>query len=242
MSAGRSENRAGHRCCAMFLPSYWSSLFRLEWGLTDVPHLASAVASLGAAPVPVLAAGFLDIVESVLAQGLAWMEAGYQRAPVLMLVLSALLVLPTVALISFAAQRTARRRASRAALRAAQRRAQAGGDWTGEGLSGTTIPAWPSQAWLTIEGGRDGTVPLAGRTIRIGRHEDNDIRLADSSVHRYHAVIQRTPEEAFVITDVSGKDGNGVRINGARTAQATLVDGDIIELGRAKLRFETAPV
>ena len=85
-------------------------------------------------------------------------------------------------------------------------------------------------------------MPLAGQTIRIGRHEDNDIRLADSSVHRYHAVIQRTAEEGFVITDVSGKEGNGVRINGARTAQAQLVDGDVIELGRAKLKFENAPV
>jgi hypothetical protein len=227
----------------MFLPSYGSSFSGLEWGLTDVPDLASAVAAiLGAAPASVLAAGFLDAVESIFWQGLALVEAGYQRAPALMLVLSALLVLPLVALLSFSVQRLGRRKASRAALRAAQRRAEAGGDWTREGLSGTTIPAWPSQAWLTIEGGRIGTVALAGQTIRIGRHEDNDIRLADSSVHRYHAVIQRTPEEGFVITDVSGKDGNGVRINGARTAQAQLADGDVIELGRAKLKFENAPV
>ena len=85
-------------------------------------------------------------------------------------------------------------------------------------------------------------MPLAGQTIRIGRHEDNDIRLTDSSVHRYHAVIERTPEEVFVITDISGKDGNGVRVNGARTAQTRLTDGDVIELGRAKLKFENAPV
>ena len=85
-------------------------------------------------------------------------------------------------------------------------------------------------------------MPLAGQTVRIGRHEDNDIRLADSSVHRYHAVIQRTPEANFVITDLSGKEGNGVRINGERMAQARLVDGDLIELGRAKLKFESASV
>ena len=207
-------------------------------------NLALAVAAiLGAAPASVLAAGFLEAVELIFMQGLALVEAGYQRAPALMLVLSALLVLPAVALVSFILQRSGRRKANRAALRAAERRAQAdGGDWTREGLSGTTIPAWPSQAWLTIEGGRIGTVPLAGQTIRIGRHEDNDIRLADSSVHRYHAVIQRTDEEGFVITDVSGKEGNGVRINGERAAQAQLVDGDLIELGRAKLKFENAPV
>jgi pSer/pThr/pTyr-binding forkhead associated (FHA) protein len=78
--------------------------------------------------------------------------------------------------------------------------------------------------------------------VRIGRHEDNDIRLGDSSVHRYHAVIERTAEESFVITDISGKEGNGIRINGERTAQARLVDGDVIELGRARLKFESAPI
>lgn len=213
-------------------------------GITDVSNLVLAVAAfVGAAPASILPAGFLEAVESIFMQGLALVEAGYQRAPALMLVLSALLVLPAVALVSFTLQRSGRRKANRAALRAAERRAEAGGgDWTREGLSGTTIPAWPSQAWLTIEGGRVATVPLAGQTIRIGRHEDNDIRLADSSVHRYHAVIQRTSEEGFVITDVSGKDGNGIRINGARAEQAQLVDGDVIELGRAKLKFENAPV
>ena len=211
--------------------------------MTDVSSLVLAVAvSLGAAPASILAASFLEAAESIFMQGLALLEAGYDRAPALMLVLSALLVLPMVALVSFTLQKSVRSRAKRAALRAVQRRAHTGGDWTREGLSGTTIPAFQSQAWLTIEGGRVGTVPLAGQTIRIGRHEDNDIRLADSSVHRYHAVIQRSGEEDFVITDVSGKEGNGIRINGTRQAQAQLVDGDLIELGRARLKFENAPV
>ena len=227
----------------MFLPSYWSSFAGLERELTDVSNLALAVAAiLGAAPASILAAGFLEAVESIFMQGLALVEAGYQRAPALMLVLSALLVLPVVALVSFTAAIGAPQSEPGSPSRRCSAGRRQGGDWTREGLSGTTIPAWPSQAWLTIEGGRVGTVPLAGQTIRIGRHEDNDIRLADSSVHRYHAVIQRTDEEGFVITDVSGKEGNGVRINGARAAQAQLVDGDLIELGRAKLKFENAPV
>lgn len=211
--------------------------------MTDVPNLALAViAALWAAPAFVPAADFLQTIESLLLQGIALVEAGYQKAPALMLVLSALLVLPMVALVSFTVQKSARRKASQAALRAAQRRAEADGDWSREGPSGGAIPAWPSQAWLTVEGGRKGTVPLTGQTIRIGRHEDNDICLADSSVHRYHAVIQRSPQEGFVITDVTGKEGNGIKINGARATQAQLVDGDLIELGRAKLKFENAPV
>ena len=85
-------------------------------------------------------------------------------------------------------------------------------------------------------------MPLAGQVIRIGRDRDNDIRLPDASVHRYHAVIEHTPEEAFVITDLSGKDGNGLRVNGKRLTRAELADGDLIELGRTRLRFESVPV
>ena len=211
-------------------------------GIADVPHCALPFAALlWVLPGFGFAAGVQETLESLFTQGFALIEAGYQRAPVLVLVLSALLILPTVALISFAAHASARRRASRAAFRAAQRRAQVGAV-AREPLSGTGAPAWPSQAWLTIEGKTEGTMPLSGQVIRIGRHQDNDIRLADTSVHRYHAVIQRTPEEAFVITDVSGKAGNGVRVNGERLEHAMLSDGDVIELGRARLKFESAPV
>jgi FHA domain len=188
-------------------------------------------------PGLVFAAGMQEILESLLAQGLALIQAGYQRAPILVLVLPALLILPVVAVISYIVRAAKRRRARNTALRAAQRRALV--DWAGESITGTGAAA--SQAWITIEGKANGTMPLAGQVIRIGRHADNDIRLADSSVHRYHAVIQRTAEEAFVITDVSGKKGNGVRVNGQRLERTHLSDGDVIELGRAKLKFESAP-
>lgn len=183
----------------------------------------------------VAAAGALETLQSVVGQGIALLDSAYQRAPILVLVLSALVILPAVALISYAAHARSRR----AAFRAAQRRAESGALIK---EAPAAAPAWALQAWLTIEGRASGTMPLAGHHIRIGRHEDNDIRLADRSVHRHHAVIERTTEEVFVIVDVSGKDGSGVRINGAPSPRAQLADGDVIELGRAKLRFETAPV
>jgi FHA domain len=73
--------------------------------------------------------------------------------------------------------------------------------------------------------------------IRIGRHEENDIRLASQTVHRYHAVLHRTPEQKFVITDLSGPGGNGVVVNAERVDQAPLAAGDLIELGDVRLRF-----
>jgi hypothetical protein len=205
-----------------------------------VPHLALPLAALARlVQAHIIAAGALETVQSLIGQALALVDSAYQRAPILVLVLSALLILPVAALMSFAVHARTRRLSREAALRAAERRAQ-----TGALLKETpaAAPAWASQAWLTVEGRSSDTMPLTGQVIRIGRHEDNDIRLSDRSVHRHHAVIERTPEEAFVITDVSGKDGNGLRVNGEQTPSARLADGDVIELGRARLRFETTPV
>jgi FHA domain len=194
------------------------------------------------APAGAVAAGLFDGIQSLFAQAMALVEAGHQRAPVLMLVLAIMLVVPVIAVVSLTIHRMTGHKARQAAIRAAQRRAEAAGEWNSDTLTVRTIPTWSSQAWLTIEGRPNGTVPLAGQTIRIGRHADNDIRLSDSSVHRYHAVIERTPEDEFIITDLSGNAGNGIRINGERTDRARLADGDLIELGRARLKFENAPV
>jgi hypothetical protein len=172
----------------------------------------------------------------------ALIQENYQRNPILVLVLSAIVVLPAIALISFLVQAGARRRRNQAALRAVKRKAESYVPSPDRDAAGSAVPAWTAQAWLTPDGPGHDTLPLQGHMIRIGRHADNDIRLADSSVHRYHAMIQRTPEEDFVITDLSGKAGNGVRVNGERTGHTRLADGDVIELGRAKLKFECAPL
>ncbi len=167
----------------------------------------------------------------------------YVRAPILVMALSALLILPVVALISLVAQ-AVRRRVSRVlAWRAAAHRPHEEETVNGMPELDTAASSAPqSQGWLTVEGRPGGPMPLAGHIIRIGRQEDNDIRLVDRSVHRHHAVIERTADEAFTIKDVSGQDGSGLRINGEPKAEARLADGDIIELGRARLRFENAPV
>ena len=104
----------------------------------------------------------------------------------------------------------------------------------------TDLPLWSHSAWLTLEGGNATTLPLDSPVIRLGRHHDNDVRLPDASVHRHHAVIERVSDEAFVIRDLSGRGGGGVLINGQRRQEAQLVDGDLIELGRARLKFESA--
>lgn len=163
----------------------------------------------------------------------------YQSAPILVIALSALIAIPLFAAFSFLAQALIRRRRRQSALLAGERRAEIAGSASDHDAA-PAAPIQASQAWLTLEGEQRTTMPLSGPLIRIGRHRDNDVRLADSSVHRYHALIQRTLGADFVITDLSGENGNGVRVNGERKDRARLSDGDVIQLGRAKLKFESA--
>ena len=162
--------------------------------------------------------------------------AGYERAPVLVTVLSALLVVPAAALVSLLV-----RRAVRLAKRK-RRQSPLTGDWRRGPRPGPNVPAWPAQAWLSIEGEATGAHPVAGEMIRIGRHPDNEVWLTDTSVHRYHAVIHRTEDADFFITDLSGDEGNGVRVNGTRRLRSPLADGDVIELGKARITFASIPI
>lgn len=77
--------------------------------------------------------------------------------------------------------------------------------------------------------------PITATNVRIGRHRDNDICIANHSVHRQHAVIFRDSNGAFVIRDLGTK--NGVVVNNVRCSQTVLNDGDVIELGEVRLRY-----
>lgn len=250
---------------AMFLPSCFGTdlLKELEMQPTNTPAVLFAAALpmacwaatdfVGAAaaqgPTPGAAGG--DVLQTLgqwsdgfgaaVTQLHALLVAGYTRAPTLVLILSAFLLVPLVALASLFLQSAARRRALREARRVVELRAQIA-KLASEVPADAAAPLWPHQAWLSFEDGSAATMPLVAHMIRIGRQQDNDIQLPDASVHRYHAVIEHMPEEVFVITDLSGKEGNGLRINGERLARAQLADGDVIEVGRTRLRFESAPV
>ncbi len=78
--------------------------------------------------------------------------------------------------------------------------------------------------------------------LRIGRAEDNDIRIPSEGVQRYHAAISREDFGDYSITDLTGLDGSGVIVNGQHCGAARLHDGDIIELGPGRLRFHAGLV
>lgn len=67
------------------------------------------------------------------------------------------------------------------------------------------------------------------KQIRIGRNQDNDITIDDSSVSRHHATIVQTAS-GFVICD--NNSSNGTFINGQRIEdEAVLKQNDILKLG-----------
>lgn len=209
---------------------------RLPVLLAVAVTLTMAGATLAMAGTPEFGAGY-----EIAANLLAWVRqhlegilaAAYDRAPALVMVLAALFIIPMIALL---------------ALLAHALRLQWGwlkpitiGPATARAEDDNGIAAGlPRRAQLLIEGRAPAALPTSPALVRIGRHEDNDIRLAHASVHRHHALIHRTSDDEYVIVDLSGREGNGVLVNGQRLPEARLAAGDEIVLGTVSLRFEQA--
>lgn len=72
----------------------------------------------------------------------------------------------------------------------------------------------------------------------IGRHEDNDIVLADTAVSGYHAQIfvRDTQGPAEVVLRDMGS-ANGITVNGSPRAEHALNDGDRIVFGETQFVF-----
>jgi hypothetical protein len=89
-----------------------------------------------------------------------------------------------------------------------------------------------TRALLVGEGRR--TV-LSGSRVLLGRSRDCDVTVDDPNVSRRHAEL-RNEDGNWIVTDLGST--NGVKVNGRRTEEAVLRDGDEVALGLAKLRFE----
>ncbi len=100
----------------------------------------------------------------------------------------------------------------------------------------------PARAYLEIVGAENSQFAIVRDMLRIGREDDNDIRIPSKDVHRYHAAIYREHHDDWFVADLSGKGGNGVRVNGRVCLDARLKDGDIIEMGPGRLRFRAGPM
>lgn len=88
------------------------------------------------------------------------------------------------------------------------------------------------QALIVGEGKR---TLLGGRYAVIGRSRDCDVVVSDPNVSRRHAELH-LDERGWTVVDLGST--NGIKVNGQRTDQAVLRDGDRITLGLTDLTFE----
>ncbi|MGH7782205.1 MAG: FHA domain-containing protein [Candidatus Binataceae bacterium] len=78
-------------------------------------------------------------------------------------------------------------------------------------------------------------LPLVARKTKIGSASDNHIVLAEKTVSRHHAVIERR-RRGFEVADLEST--NGTYINGKRVANPVrLVRGDDVRFGQARFTF-----
>lgn len=75
---------------------------------------------------------------------------------------------------------------------------------------------------------------LTGKTISLGRREDNQVVVNDPNVSRYHAKIFFDSKE-WRIEDL--KSTNGVFLNGKKVKKAPLNQGDEIRMGSTLMKF-----
>jgi len=159
-----------------------------------------------------------------------WVAASYSRRPALTLASAALLTLPPLLLIGWMIgwrqRRVVEARAARAIVP----------DSATELLG--RAPSIRDDAHIALLHPAPGRVALVRDLLRIGREDDNDLRVSEDGVERYHALIQRAATREFMLHDVSGPGGSGVVVNGIRIAVIRLKHGDLIEIGKTKVRFE----
>ena len=89
---------------------------------------------------------------------------------------------------------------------------------------------------ITVGGGPDAgkSVPIAGKSVRIGSAEGNDIVLSDRAVSRAHCEITPTPDGPLV-KDLGST--NGTFVDGNRVREAWIKPGAQITVGETKLSF-----
>ncbi|WP_420120875.1 BTAD domain-containing putative transcriptional regulator [Nakamurella sp.] len=90
----------------------------------------------------------------------------------------------------------------------------------------------PALPWLLLPDGQIVVVP-PGTVLRIGRHPDARIRLADSRVSRWHAEIAHHPDGVRV-RDLGST--NGTTVDGLGPA-GPLADGAVVSVGGVLLTF-----
>jgi adenylate cyclase len=88
-------------------------------------------------------------------------------------------------------------------------------------------------AWLDLG---DRKLPLAGKTLSLGRANDNNVVFTSTKVSRRHALVHAQGGAEFSLVDLGSS--NGTHLNGRRVIQpVSLQSGDVIQIGEQSLTF-----
>lgn len=106
------------------------------------------------------------------------------------------------------------------------------------GRPSQTIRELPNRLVMILGPAVGASFPLLDKRLVIGRGEDCDLPVNDTSVSRIHAEIHVIEGGRYEVIDRDSS--NGVRVNGVELKRTILDAGDVIELGDVQLRFVLA--
>ncbi|MBM4364541.1 MAG: FHA domain-containing protein, partial [Deltaproteobacteria bacterium] len=109
---------------------------------------------------------------------------------------------------------------------------------TQPGRQAQTIRELPNRLVMLSGPAVGASFPLLSRRLVIGRGEDCDLPVNDTSVSRVHAEIQAIEGGRYEVVDL--ESSNGVRVNGVDLKRAILEAGDVVELGDVQFRLVPA--
>ncbi|MFZ4734606.1 MAG: FHA domain-containing protein [Bradymonadia bacterium] len=100
-----------------------------------------------------------------------------------------------------------------------------------DGLSTAIVTAEQAHGKLVLTDGAQAgrELMLFERIACIGRTDENDITLADTSVSRHHARLKKQDDGSYTLMDLNSS--NGTRLNGKRVTSARARFGDRIHFG-----------
>jgi pSer/pThr/pTyr-binding forkhead associated (FHA) protein len=105
-------------------------------------------------------------------------------------------------------------------------------------LIGQTLREQPDRLVMLAGPAVGVPFPLMQKRVVVGRGEECDLPINDTSVSRVHAEILGLGDGRYEIVDLDSS--NGVRVNGVELKRGLLDAGDIIELGDVQLKFVPA--
>lgn len=174
---------------------------------------------------------FLSVLQREFQTAWGWAETKYDEAPALAFGVMAALAVPVIAMggvlmRQFSTARGLRHRSDSTATALAEKvpRTQ-------------PASAWRQRAWLEFAQTDLRPFPVRPGLNRIGREADNDLCLADPAVHRYHAVLEQTPDAEFYVAYTGDPDHDGLLVDGLPVDRIRLRGGEVLQLGAIKLRF-----